>query len=117
MHTFLGVKKRIHAASRSGLCKELEVWKQPVTNHLYFCALMGKSSGPLIASMWLSLLNHVTNKHDGHDGPYSECLHEPLGDRPWLAKGTFINLALVQHSLVDLMWEKNTFCKVVPTGA
>lgn len=33
--------------------------------HLYLCALMGISSGPLIASMLLSLLNHVIDKHDG----------------------------------------------------
>ncbi|CAN7981884.1 unnamed protein product [Ixodes pacificus] len=38
--------------------------------------------------MWLSLLNHVVDKHDGHDGPFSECLHQPLSDRAWLTEGT-----------------------------
>ncbi|KAG0444146.1 hypothetical protein HPB47_014121 [Ixodes persulcatus] len=69
------VKKKLQAASWSGLCKELEVWIQPVTNHLYFCAMMGDCNVPLLVSMWLSLLNHVVNKHSGHGGPYDECLH------------------------------------------
>lgn len=46
-----------------------------------------------------------------HDGTYSECIHEPLGDRPRLTKGKFINLALVQYSLVYLVWGKHTFCE------
>ncbi|KAM7304147.1 uncharacterized protein ISCGN_014047 [Ixodes scapularis] len=83
----LGVKK-LQAASRSGLCKELEVWVQPVTNHPYFCAMMGDCNGPLLVSMWLSLLNDVVNKHSGHGGPYGECLHQPLTDRSWLVVGS-----------------------------
>ncbi|KAG0416888.1 hypothetical protein HPB47_006058 [Ixodes persulcatus] len=42
------VEQKLQAASRSGFCKELEVWIQPVTNHLYFCAMMGECNGPLL---------------------------------------------------------------------
>ncbi|KAM7294531.1 uncharacterized protein ISCGN_024037 [Ixodes scapularis] len=87
-HISKGVKKKLLAASRSGPCKDLEVWVQPVNNHLYHCAALGEGNGPLMVSMWMSLLNHVVNKHDGHDGPYHECLHQPLSDRAWLAVGT-----------------------------
>ncbi|KAM7297593.1 uncharacterized protein ISCGN_022744 [Ixodes scapularis] len=87
-HISKGVKKKLLAASRSGPCKDLEVWVQPVNNHLYHSAALGEGNGPLMVSMWMSLLNHVVNKHDGHDGPYHECLHQPLSGRAWLAVGT-----------------------------
>ncbi|KAG0425581.1 hypothetical protein HPB47_027267 [Ixodes persulcatus] len=87
-HISKGVKKKLLAASRSGPCKDLEVWVQQVNNHLYHCAALGEGNGPLMVSMWMSLLNHVVNKHDGHDGPYHECLHQPLPARAWLAVGT-----------------------------
>ncbi|KAG0425207.1 hypothetical protein HPB47_027610 [Ixodes persulcatus] len=85
MPPFQGMKKKPLAASHSGPCKDLEVWVQQVNNRLYYCAAPGKGNGPLLESMWMSLLNHVINKHDGHDGPYHECLHQPLSDRAWLA--------------------------------
>ncbi|CAN7988310.1 unnamed protein product, partial [Ixodes hexagonus] len=37
-HISKGVKKQLLAASRSGPCKDLEVWVQQVNNHLYHCA-------------------------------------------------------------------------------
>ncbi|CAN7945732.1 unnamed protein product, partial [Ixodes hexagonus] len=37
-HISKGVKKKLLAASRSGPCKDLEVWAQQVNNHLYHCA-------------------------------------------------------------------------------
>ncbi|KAG0425875.1 hypothetical protein HPB47_026985 [Ixodes persulcatus] len=86
-HISKGTKK-LPAASRSGPCKDLEVWVQQVNNHLYYCAALGEGNGPLLVSMWMSLLNHVINKHDGYDGPYHECMHQPLSDRAWLAVGT-----------------------------
>ncbi|KAG0438359.1 hypothetical protein HPB47_017042 [Ixodes persulcatus] len=46
---FIPMEQKLQAASRSGFCKELEVWIQPVTNHLYFCAMMGECNGPLLA--------------------------------------------------------------------
>lgn len=105
MPPFQGVKKKLLAASRSGPCKDLEVWVQPVNNHLYHCAALGEGNGPLMVSMWMSLLNHVVNKHDGHDGPYHECLHQPLSDRAWLAVGELTILFIVHHSRAAiLMW-------------
>ncbi|KAG0444357.1 hypothetical protein HPB47_013884 [Ixodes persulcatus] len=93
-----GLKKKLQAASRKSESRELQVWVQPITNHLYYCAALGDGNGPLLVSMWLSLLNHVFDKHDGHDGPFSECLHQPLSDRAWLTEGKFISRFLVQDT-------------------
>ncbi|KAM7309438.1 hypothetical protein ISCGN_013069 [Ixodes scapularis] len=77
--TPLCVKKKLFAASPSSPCKDLQVWVQQVNNHLYYCATLGEGNGQLLASM------QMINKHGGHDGPYQECLHQPLPDRAWLA--------------------------------
>ncbi|XP_029835401.2 uncharacterized protein LOC115319521 [Ixodes scapularis] len=90
-HIDKGLKKKLQAASRKSESRELQVWVQPITNDLYYCAALGGGNGPLLVSMWLSLklslLNHVVDKHDVHDGPFSECLHQPLSDRAWLTEG------------------------------
>lgn len=47
----------------------------------------------------------MINKHDGHDGPYHECLHQPLPDRAWLAVGKLTISSIVPHShAAILMW-------------
>ncbi|KAG0420106.1 hypothetical protein HPB47_003672 [Ixodes persulcatus] len=100
-HIDKGLKKKLQAASRKSESRELQVWVQPIANHLYYCAALGNGNGPLLVSMWLSLLNHVVDKHDGHDGPFSECLHQPLSDRAWLTEGEIkILLNGVHHSCV-----------------
>lgn len=103
MPPFQGMKKKPLAASHSGPCKDLEVWVQQVNNRLYYCAAPGKGNGPLLESMWMSLLNHVINKHDGHDGPYHECLHQPLSDRAWLAVGKLTISSTVHYSRAAIL--------------
>lgn len=62
----------------------LECWIQPIGNHLYWLAATGQGDSELILSMWKSILNHVCDVHTGHDGPFAECLHEPLENRQWI---------------------------------
>ncbi|KAK8779264.1 hypothetical protein V5799_019395 [Amblyomma americanum] len=38
--------------------------------------------------MWNSLLNHVCNKHNGHEGPYQKCIHGPLEKRQWMKRNS-----------------------------
>ncbi|XP_077547567.1 uncharacterized protein LOC144159741 [Haemaphysalis longicornis] len=77
-----GVKKKLRAASKRHAV--LECWIQPIGNHLYWVAAMGQGDSELILSMWKSILNHVCDVHTGHDGPFAECLHEPLEERQWI---------------------------------
>ncbi|XP_049270225.1 uncharacterized protein LOC125756199 [Rhipicephalus sanguineus] len=82
-HVGKGLKKKLLAASRRH--RVLSPWIQSIINHLYWVAAMGQGDGDLVVSMWRSLLNHVCDKHDGHDGPYEKCLHDQLEDREWLS--------------------------------
>ncbi|KAH9372204.1 hypothetical protein HPB48_019215 [Haemaphysalis longicornis] len=82
-----GVKKKLRAASKRHAV--LECWIQPIANHLYWVAAMAQGDSELILSMWKSILNNVCDVHTGHDGPFAECLHEPLEDRQWIKPSLF----------------------------
>ncbi|XP_037565470.2 uncharacterized protein LOC119445217 [Dermacentor silvarum] len=88
-------EKKLLAASRTHQVITPSI--QSILNHLYWVAAMGQGDRELVTSMWRSLLNHVCNKHDGHDGPYKKCLHDSLDDREWLrpASPAFLRLKLL----------------------
>ncbi|KAH9373992.1 hypothetical protein HPB48_018762 [Haemaphysalis longicornis] len=86
-HIAKGLKKKLKLAAKSKGCSSIQLWIEAIKNHLYWTAAMGDGDGELILSIWGSLLNHVCNKHVGHQGPFSECLHEPLEDRQWMRPG------------------------------
>ncbi|XP_077561432.1 uncharacterized protein LOC144177721 isoform X2 [Haemaphysalis longicornis] len=99
-HISKGIQKKLRAACKSQSCALIQPWVQCITNHLYFVAAMAEGDAELIISMWRSLLNHICDKHDGHEGPFAECLHEPLGERLWMTPGSpaFLKLQTIVES-------------------
>ncbi|KAH9376207.1 hypothetical protein HPB48_004233 [Haemaphysalis longicornis] len=95
-HASFGIQKKLRAACKSQSCALIQPWMQCITNHLYFVAAMAEGDAELIMSMWRSLLNHICDKHDGHEGPFAECLHEPLGERLWMTSGDLF-VAVMQN--------------------
>ncbi|KAH9366628.1 hypothetical protein HPB48_017797 [Haemaphysalis longicornis] len=63
-----GLKKKLKLAAKSKGCSSIQLWIEAIKNHLYWTAAMGDGDGELILSIWGSLLNHVCNKHVGHQG-------------------------------------------------
>lgn len=57
-------------------------------------AALGQGDWDLIVSMWRSMLNHVCDVHEGHEGPFAECLHKPLEDREWIERDSPAHLKL-----------------------
>ncbi|KAL1437442.1 hypothetical protein MTO96_048930 [Rhipicephalus appendiculatus] len=49
---------------------------------------LARATGYLAIAVWLSLLNHVQNKHTGHGLLYPECQHGDLEPRKWILPGT-----------------------------
>ena len=64
-----------------------------MVNHMFWCAAStGDDDGDLKAAKWLSITNHIMNKHSGHQSPlFSQCLHGRLHGRErkkkWLSPG------------------------------
>ena len=57
------------------------------SNHLYWCAASSNGDGELVLKKWLSILNHVTDVHDGHGELFPSCEHGYLADRDWIRRG------------------------------
>jgi len=80
------VRKKLEAASRKQKCGILQQWSKSVSNHLYWCATSSKGNRQMVLEKWTSIVNHVTNCHEGHGELFPRCLHEPI-DRNWIGKG------------------------------
>ncbi|KAL1420535.1 hypothetical protein MTO96_000511 [Rhipicephalus appendiculatus] len=87
-HVNKGLKKQLMAAARHQGCEIIGLWTRSIVGHLYFSVGAGKGNGDLAIAVWLSLLNHVQNKHTGHGLLYPECQHGDLEPRKWILPGT-----------------------------
>ena len=72
-------------------CEIIGEWSRSITNHLYWCATSTPSGDKeLIKAKWLSLDNHIHNKHS-HTGMFKKCVHKRLRNRKWLKRREYIN--------------------------
>ncbi|KAH9366460.1 hypothetical protein HPB48_022141 [Haemaphysalis longicornis] len=102
-HVAKGLKKKLSAECKRASCAPLRDWVGPIVNHLYWCVAISKGDGKLVVAIWKSMLNHVINVHDGHDKPYSRCLHDELPDGKWLMPGTPAYARLVAVATNNLL--------------
>lgn len=100
----LGLKKKLQAVSRSRSCGLIEKWIPSIINHFYFSvriaaarATTAEERGELAVAIWVSMLNHVQNKHCGHSEQYGNCEHGDLLPRKWIFSGTFSCCVVTFH--------------------
>lgn len=66
-------------------CEIVGEWTRSMINHLYWCVFSTKDGNrEMIMEKWLSLINHLHNKHRGHGKLYKKCAHKRLRNRKWL---------------------------------
>lgn len=78
------------AAGKKKNCQLLIKWAQAISNHVYWCAASSNGEGHLLKAKWLSLMNHVSDVHDGHGDLFPTCEHDTLEPRKWIKKGLFL---------------------------
>ena len=72
----------------------VQKWKNSIVNHMYWCASSTDDDDPdLKEAKWLSITNHIMNRHSGHENPLiPQCAHGRLHGRErkkkWLKPGT-----------------------------
>ncbi|EEC09542.1 conserved hypothetical protein, partial [Ixodes scapularis] len=95
-HISKSVKKKLTAASKRAGCQDLQIWIQTATNHMYWSARAAGGDEKLLIDIWLSMHNHVINKHSGHEGTYGRCLHGDMPEptRPWMGPSMFLSFQL-----------------------
>ena len=93
-HVARSVTKKMLSASKEKGCEVISGWMKGVRNHLYWCATSTKEGfGEMILAKWKSLVNHISNKHNGHqDNLFKECAHDHLQPRKWIKIGTLLSV-------------------------
>ena len=86
----VGVFKKLETSGKKKKCKQVADWARSVSNHLYWCAASSDGDGKMVSEKWLSILNHITNVHEGHGERFPKCIHGELVDRDWIKKGKYI---------------------------
>uniref|UniRef100_A0A8C6TKP9 THAP-type domain-containing protein n=1 Tax=Neogobius melanostomus TaxID=47308 RepID=A0A8C6TKP9_9GOBI len=101
-HVAKGVSKKLTAEAKRRGCEDLGAWIPSIINHLWWCALTCAEDAVLLKEKWVSVIHHVTNRHDWPGNRrYHCCAHEPLDeesqrDKLWLNPGTEAHRALVK---------------------
>jgi len=58
----------------------------------------------MIVAKWLSVLEHVTNKHEGFEYPeFPRCQHGPIAEREWLSPDSMAFIQLEKIMTVKLL--------------
>ncbi|XP_068760318.1 uncharacterized protein [Montipora capricornis] len=93
-HIGKGIGKKIDSLAKKKGCAVVSKWKKSVVNHMFWCAAStDDDDDDLKEEKWLSITNHIMNKHSGHDSPlFPQCLHGRLHGRErkkkWLKPGS-----------------------------
>lgn len=78
-------------------CGIVGEWLKSIVNHLYWSAVSTPSGySDVILAKWLSLDNHIHNKHTRHSSKhFKKCLHGRITRRKkWLKRREFISRQL-----------------------
>ena len=102
-HVSKSVKKKLVKKAKG--CDALNNWIKSVINHFWWCCSTCSGDAKLLKEKWLSLLNHVKNKHSWKNNNdftlFKKCAHKKLSitsrtDIEWLVEGSPTYYALEQ---------------------
>ena len=74
-----GFRKKLEASAKLKDCKIIGEWVRSIVNHLYWCvASTDAGDQEKIVAKWLSLENHIHNKHSHQNKEFPKCAHKRL---------------------------------------
>ena len=82
LHNLIAFKKKVTALAKEKDCEIVGEWKKSLVNHLYWSAVSTPDgNGELIKAKWISLDNHIHNKHKKHGKIFTACQHKAIRKR------------------------------------
>ena len=94
-----GFRKKLEAAAKQKECQIIGHWQRSIVNHLYWCVVSTKDGdkGTILAK-WLSLDDHIHNKHTHSDKKFPKCVHGNLRGtertKKWFKRRTFLGIVI-----------------------
>ena len=89
-HLVKSIMKKLMAKAKVKKCEGLQPWIKSISNHFWWCAESCRGNEQLLKEKWLSLLQHICNKHRWTGSRlFHKCAHQPLSreeqaDVAWL---------------------------------
>ena len=97
--------KKINALAKEKDCELVGEWKKSLTNHLYWSAVDG--DGDLIEAKWLSVDNHIHNKHKKHGKLFPTCRHKTIRKRgrkkKWFKPRKLFEFSSIQYQIKEIL--------------
>ena len=93
-HLSKSVTKKLTKKAKKKCNEELLPWIQSVSNHLWWSVATCDGNTSVMKEKWLSIINHIANKHNWRDGKhFKKCAHRTLTRNekkqiPWLKPGS-----------------------------
>ena len=96
-HLSKWVTKKLSKKAKKKGCEELTAWIQCISNNLWWCAATCNGQAEVLREKWLSMLEHIVNKHTWKSSPkfqfVKKCGHAVMSRREkksitWLKKGS-----------------------------
>ncbi|XP_057709308.1 uncharacterized protein LOC130927468 isoform X2 [Corythoichthys intestinalis] len=101
-HVAKEVAKQLYAAAKKRGCEGLGEWIPSIVNHFWWSAHTCGGDSQVLKEKWVSVIHHVTNKHNWPGNRhYHRCAHKPLDEpsqrcKRWLQPGSEGHRALVK---------------------
>lgn len=78
-HFSKNIKSNLRKLVKRKGCKIIQEWIKPIGNHLFWCADNCNGDTETLQQMWMSVLEHITNKHNFKKkfAKYPQCAHKP----------------------------------------
>ena len=96
----VGVFKKMETSDKKKKCKQVADCARSVSNHLYWFAASSDEDGEMVSEKFMSILNHITNVHEGHGERFPKRLYGELEERDWIKKGKYIVRIFIYEHLV-----------------
>uniref|UniRef100_A0A1X7ST94 MULE transposase domain-containing protein n=1 Tax=Amphimedon queenslandica TaxID=400682 RepID=A0A1X7ST94_AMPQE len=101
-HIARSFQKKVDKLGKQKDCESAQQWGRSMTNHLYWSVMSSEDDNSLpVKEKWLSLINHLHNKHKGHGTIFKKCQHGRVKKKKWLKHNT-----KVSEKLTDIISNK-----------
>ena len=98
VHLHVAFRKKVDALAQRKDCEIAGQWSKSLVNHLYWCASSTPDgNGEMIEAKWVSVVNHIHNKHSHRGSVFPKCQHGRLYKRKKWIKPSIYNIFSIIH--------------------
>ena len=107
-HVGKNIKKKLVKSGKKKANADLQPWIKAIINHFWWCCASCEGNVIMLKEKWLSILNHVCNKHKWEDCQlYKKCTHPRLTKKEKRIKKWLVRGSPAYNALEKIVTDKN----------